>query len=151
MTDMIKFAGAVGLVLLALMTLSFGRKDETLKELIARTEAARPEQQPDLYMEAADRQRKAAADAMKADHWEEFGADLQDVVKYCDKAHAAAISTNKHIKNTEIRIRRISSYLKDIKLDVEIDDQAKVQTAIDQLEQFRTDLMRKIFGGKSND
>jgi len=150
-TDMIKFAGAVVLVLLALMTLSFGRKDETLKELIARTEAARPDQQPDLYMEAADRQRKAAADAMKADRWEEFGSDLQDVVKYCDKAHTAAISTNKHIKNTEIRIRRISSYLKDIKLDVEVDDQPKVQTAIDQLEQFRTDLMRKIFGGKGND
>jgi|SRR6476660_686923 len=148
---MIKFAGAVVAVLLGLVAFSFARKEETIKELVARAEASRPEQQPDLYMEAADRQRKAAVDAVKGSRWEEFGTDLQDVITYCDKAHAAAISSNKHIKNTEIRIRRISSHLKDIKLDVEVDDQSKVQAAIDQLEQFRTDLMRKMFGGKSND
>jgi hypothetical protein len=148
---MIKFAGAVALVLLGLTAFSFGRKEETLEELVARAEAARPDQQPDLYMEAADRQRKSTVDAVKANRWEEFETDLQDVVKYCDKAHAAAISSNKHIKNTEIRIRRISGHLKDIKLDVEVDDQPKVQAAIDQLEQFRTDLLHKMFAGKSND
>ena len=128
---MIRFAGAVAVVLLGLAAFSFGRKEETLQELVARAEASKPDQQ--------------------ANRWEEFGTDLQDVVNYCDKAHGAAISSNKHIKNTEIRIRRISSHLKDIKLDVEVDDQPKVQAAIDQLEQFRTDLMRKMFGGKSND
>ena len=148
---MIKFAGVAAVVLLGLAAFSFARKEETLKELVARAEASKPDQQPDLYMEAADRQRKAAVDAVKGNRWEEFGTDLQDVVNYCDKAHAAAISSNKHIKNTEIRIRRISSHLKDIKPDVEIDDQPKVQAAIDQLEQFRTALMRKMFGGKSND
>ncbi len=148
---MIKFAGAFAVVLLGLAAFSFGRKEETLKELVARAEASRPDQQSDLYMEAADRQRKAAVDAVKASRWEDFDAELRDVILYCDKAHAAAISSNKHIKNTEIRIRRISSHLKDIKLDVEVDDQPKVQAAIDQLEQFRTDLMRKMFGGKSND
>jgi hypothetical protein len=143
---MIKFAGVVAMVLLGLTPFSFARKEETLKELVARAEASKPDQQPDLYMEAADRQRKAAVDAVKASRWEEFGTELQDVVTYCNKAHAAAISSNKQIK-----IRRISSHLKDIKLDVEVDDQPEVQAAIDQLEQFRTDLMRKMFGGKSND
>ena len=148
---MIKFAGSVALVLLALVAFSFGRKEETLNELIARTEASRPDQQPDLYMEAADRQRKAAAEAMKAEHWQEFEADLQDIVKYCDKARAAAIRSTKHIKNTEIRIRRISGHLKDAKLDVALDDQPKVQAAIDKLEEFRTELLHKMFGGKGND
>jgi hypothetical protein len=148
---MMKFALSVAFVLVVLATFSFGRKEETLKELIARTEASRPDQQPDLYMEAADRQRKAAMEAMKADHWEEFDADLQDVVKFCDKARAAAISSAKHIKNTEIRIRRISNHLKDVKLDVALDDQPKVQMAIDKLEEFRTELLHKMFGGKGND
>src|SRR5438552_19067568 len=101
---MTKFASAVAVVLLGLAAFSFGRKEETLKELVARAEASKPDQQPDLYMEAADRQRKAAVDAVKANLWEDFDADLQDVVQYCDRAHAAAISSNKHIKNTEIRI-----------------------------------------------
>ena len=40
---MIKFALSVAFVLVALATFSFGRKEETLKELIARTEASRPD------------------------------------------------------------------------------------------------------------
>jgi RecA/RadA recombinase len=147
---MIKVVGSVALVLLA-VAFSFGRKEETLKELIARTEASRPDQQPDLYMEAADRQRKAAMEAMKAEHWEEFDADLQDIVSFCDKARAAAIGSTKHIKNTEIRIRRISNHLKDIKLDVALDDQPKVQVVVNKLEEFRTELLRRMFGGKGND
>ncbi len=148
---MIKFSGSVALVLLALAAFSFGRKEETLIELIARAETSRPDQQPDLYMEAADRQRKTAMEAMKAERWEEFEADLQDIVKYCDKARAAAISSTKHIKSTEIRIRRISGHLKDVKLDVALDDQPKVQVVINKLEEFRTELLRKMFGGKGND
>jgi hypothetical protein len=148
---MIKFVRSVAFLLLALAAFSFGRKEETLKELIARTEASRPDQQPDLYMEAADRQRKAAMDAMKAERWEEFEADLQDIVKYCDKARVAASSSTKHIKNTEIRIRRISNHLKEVKLDIALDDQPKVQAAINKLEEFRTELLRKMFGSKGND
>ena len=148
---MIKFAGSVALVVLAVAAFSFGRKEETLNELIARTEASRPDQQPDLYMEAADRQRKAATEAMKSEHWQDFETDLQDVVRFCDKARAAAISSTKHIKNTEIRIRRISGHLKDLKLDAALDDQPKVQVAIDKLEEFRTELLHKMFGGKVSD
>ena len=58
-------------------------------------------------------------------------------MKFCDKARASAISSTKHIKNTEIRIRRISNHLKDVKLDVALDDQPKVQTVVDKLEEFQ--------------
>lgn len=149
---MMKFiAPTVALVVLGFATVSWARKDESLKDLVARAEASNPAQQPDLFMEAADRQNREALAAVKANQWEGFGTALQNVVTYCDKAHAAAITSGKHIKNTEIKIRRISTRLKDIKLDVELDDQPKVQAAIDRLEQFRTDLMRKMFSGKGND
>ena len=146
-----KSASVFALLVLGLITVSFGRKEETVQELVARAEAAKPDQQPNLYMAAAERQRRAANDAMKADHWEEFRSDVQDIVKYCDRAHKAAITSNKHIKDTEIKIRQISTHLKETKMNVDVDDQPAVQSAIDQLEQYRTDLLRSMFGGKSND
>jgi hypothetical protein len=148
---MIKLIGAVALLTVGLAVVAFGRKEETLQELIARAEAASPDQQANLYMEVAERQSKAVTEAVKANHQDDFRTSLQDVVKYCDKAHTAALQSNKHVKNIEIKIRKISGHLKDMKYDVEVDDQSQVQSAIDQLEKFRTELLHKMFGGKGND
>lgn len=148
---MIKFAAAIAFMLTVCAAFSFARKEETLEELIARADAARPDQQPNLYMDVAERQWKASSDAMKGNRSADFRAGLQEIVKYCDKARIAALQSNKHVKNTEIKIRRISGHLKDVKLDAEPDDQPAVQSAIDKLEQFRTELLQKMFGGKSND
>lgn len=148
---MIKFAGVTALILLGLVAVSEAHKEETLQELVARAEAAKVDQQADLYMEAAERQRRAALDAIQAEHWDQFHADLKDIVTYCDRAHKAAITSGKKVKNTEIKIRRISGHLRETKLNVGIDDQPAVQAVIDQLEEFRTELLRSMFGGKSND
>lgn len=147
---MIKSVGVFALVLLGSVA-AFARQPETLPELIARADSARPDQQPKLYMEAAEIQHKAASNALKADHPDEFRTDLNGIVQNCDKAQAAAIKSKKHVKDTEIRIRRISSHLKEIKLDADVDDQPTVQKAIDQLEHFRTELLLSLFGGKGND
>lgn len=145
---MIKSVGVFALVLLGCVA-TFARKPETLQELLARAEAAKTDQQPKLYMDAAERQHKAAADALKANRQDEFQADLKDIVEYCDKAHAAAIKSKKHVKDTEIRIRRISGHLKEMKLDADVDTQPTVQKAVDQLEHFRTELLLSMFGGKA--
>jgi hypothetical protein len=148
---MSKFVGVIALMVLGLVAVSSARKEETLQELVARAEAAKLDQQPDLYMEAAERQRRAALDALKSERWDEFHADLKDIAKYCDRAHKAAIASAKKIKNTEIKIRRISTRLRETKLNVGVDDQPAVQAVIDQLEEFRTELLRSMFGGKGND
>lgn len=147
---MIKSVGVFALVLLGSVAAG-ARKPETLQELVARADAAKLDQQPKLYMDAAEFQHKAATDALKANRPDEFHTDLDGIVQYCDKAHAAAIKSKKHVKDTEIRIRRISGHLKEIKLDAEVEDQPTVQKAIDQLEHFRTELLLSLFGGKSND
>ena len=147
---MIKSVGVFALVLFGCVV-SFARKPETLQELLARAEAAKTDQQPKLYMDAAERQHNAAADALKANRQDEFQADLNDLVEYCDKAQAAAIKSKKHVKDTEIRIRRISGHLKEMKLDADVDTQPTVQKAVDQLEHFRTELLLSLFGGKGND
>jgi hypothetical protein len=137
--------------LLAAAALSFGRKDESIEQLIARADAARPDQQSDLYMQVADRTLKAALEASKASQWEQFRADLQQIVKYSDSAHSAALHTDKHLKRTEIKIREISTRLRDLKLSVDVDEQAGVQAAVDRLEGLRTELLHSMFGSKNND
>jgi hypothetical protein len=143
--------GIAAVLVLVVAGTSFARKDESLADLVARAEAAKSDQKADVYMELAERQRQAANDAKKAERWDEFRADLKDVEASCDKAHAAAMGSSKHAKNTEIRIRRIATHLKETKMDVSVDDQPAVQHVIDRLEEFRTELLRSMFGGKSHD
>jgi|SRR6476646_9124261 hypothetical protein len=148
---MTKRFGAVLFCLLAATVCSFGSKDETIEQLIARAAAARPDQQPDLYMQVADRELKIAMEAYKANQWEQFRPALQQVVKYSGDAHSAAMHSDKHIKRTEIKIREISNKLRDLKLNVEVDEQPGVQAAVDRLEGFRTELLHSMFGSKNND
>jgi hypothetical protein len=142
---------AILLCLLPAAVFLFGRKEETVEQLIARAQAARPDQQSDLYMQVADRELKSAVEADKASQWEQFRADLQQIVKYSDSAHSAAMHTDKHLKRTEIKIREISNKLRDLKLSVDVDEQAGVQAAIDRLEGLRTELLHSMFGSKNND
>ena len=142
---MVKYVGAVALVLLAVAVASSGKKEETLEQLIARADAARPDQQPDLYVEIAERQMKSLLDASHDERWAEFRVTLQDVIKYCDRAQATAIQSKKKVKRTEIKIRQIALRLRNMKFDVDADDQPSVQAAVDKLEHYRAELFRSMF------
>lgn len=148
---MVKYVGAVALVLLAVAVASSGKKEETLEQLIARADAARPDQQPDLYVEIAERQMKSLLDASHDERWAEFRVTLQDVIKYCDRAQATAIQSKKKVKRTEIKIRQIALRLRNMKFDVDVDDQPSVQAAVDKLEHFRAELFRSMFGKSDKD
>jgi len=143
-----KLVATIVLFVVAAAGSSFGGSNETINELIARAEAARPDQQADLYMEVAQKALKSAPEAYKADKVEEFRAAVQQIVQYSDRAHLAALHSGKHVKDTEIKIREIAIRLRDIKLNVDVDDQPPVQTAMDQLEGFRTELLHSMFGSK---
>jgi glutaredoxin 2 len=148
---MAKFAGAVLLVLLAASGLAVGKKDDSLQDLMTRADAANANQQPDLCMEVARRALDAGNDAYKAGNYNEFRTSLDQVQKYSEKAHAAAISSRKHLKSTEIKIRKVAERLKDVKSNVSYQDQPAVQGVIDKLEIFRTELLHSMFGSKNND
>ena len=141
----------VAVFLVAASLLSFGKRDETIEQLIARAEAAPLQQQSDLFLEVAERELKVATEAFKADKREEGRTALEQIVKYSDKAHSAAIASRKRIKHTEIKLRQISGRLRDIKMNVDFDDQAQVQATIGKLEDFRSELLKSMFGSKNND
>jgi soluble cytochrome b562 len=133
-------------VLLAFSSLAFASRQETLQELIARAESARPEDRPALYVEAAERQLKSADELYTAGKVDDAQAALKDVVTYSEKAHDSAIQSGKKLKNTEIAFRKMAAKLRDIKRTINFDDQPPVQAAADRLESLRTDLLFHMFG-----
>jgi len=138
-------------LLIAVSMASFARQDDSLDQLMARAKAAPAAQQADLCMEVADRELKLALGAYKANQGNEGRAALDQIVNYSEKARSAAIQSGKKLKHTEIKIRKISERLHDLKSNAEPDDQTVIQAAIDKLESFRTALLNSMFGSKSHD
>jgi hypothetical protein len=131
--------------------LCFSRQEDSLPALMAKADAAPARQQSDLCLEVAERELKLATQAFKANNVEEGRSSLQQIVKYGDKARAAAIQSGKRLKHTEIKIREIAERLRDLKFNVDVDDQALVQATVDKLEDFRTQILNAMFGSKNND
>jgi len=139
------------ILLVAAGLLCFGRQEETLPQLMARADAASAGQQADLCMEVAEREVKLALAAYKANKTDEGRDSLEQVVKYADKGHSAAIQSGKRLKHTEIKLRQAALHLRDLKSNVDVDDQPLVQAAVDKLEDYRTEILKSMFGSKSND
>jgi predicted HTH domain antitoxin len=129
----------------------FAKQEETLQQLIARADAASAGQQADLCMEVAEREVKLAVAAYKDNKIDEGRDSLQQIVKYADKGHSAAMQSGKRLKHTEIKLRQIALHVRDLKSNVDVDDQPLAQAAVDKLEDFRTEILKSMFGSKHND
>jgi hypothetical protein len=127
---------------------AFAAKDESIDQLIARAESARPEDRPALYLDIA-RQKAVTADQFyHSGNAEEGTATLREVVSFSKKAADASIETGKKLKNTEIGLRKMVEKFRDVKRTVAFEDQAPIQQTMDELEKMRTDLLSAMFGKK---
>ncbi len=121
------------------------KEQESLADLKARAEAAKLPDQPHLYMDVADRQLETATQKFNAGDAEIGLASVQEIVTYSQKAEDAAIKSGKHLKQTEISLRKIVVKLRDLKRAVSFEDRQPLQQAIDDLEKLRTELLTKMF------
>jgi hypothetical protein len=121
-------------------------QNEALKQLLARAESARTEDQPALYIEAARIELKLADQFYTAGNADDARAAVKDLVAYADKAHDASTHSGKRLKDTEIAMRKIAEKLRDVKRTVAFEEQAPLQAAVDHLEGLRTDLLSHMFG-----
>jgi len=142
---------AIFLLVLAVCAISFSKKEDSIEQLMAKADAASGGEKADLCVEVAERALKLTLGGYKANQPADARKSLEQVVTYADKAHAAAIQSGKKLKHTEIKIRQMSEHLHDLKFNVEPDDQPVVQAAIDKLEDFRTEILKNMFGSKSHD
>jgi hypothetical protein len=127
------------------LTLCSAAKEETVVQLKARVETARPEDRPPLCLQIAHQQLHNADKLYSDGQVEQARAAVDDIVTYLEKARDSATQSKKHQKNVEIAARKISEKLRDIKRTLAFDDQPPVEQAIKRLEDIRTALLKEMF------
>jgi hypothetical protein len=138
-----------GTILIALLaSVLLEAREIPLQELIAEADNDPVNKQPSLYREIAERQLKVANDAYNAGQSDASRAALQDVVTYARKAEDSAVRSGKKLKDTEIALRKMADKLRDMKRSANFDDQPPIQSATDELENLRTDLLDRMFEKK---
>ena len=136
---------AVAVLLVAVVSLPLLARQETVDELKAKLGSAKESDQPRLCLEIARLQLDASEKAYQASQLPQAQELLKDVVDYSQKAGDAARESHKHIKKTEIEVRKMSRRLQDLKPTVDIDSRQPVQDAINRLEHIRTQLLMQMF------
>ncbi len=124
------------------------KKPETIEQLKARAEQAKPADQVKLFVEVAQRQLEAADKAYEAGDADKGKAAIADVATYGERAGEAAIQTGKRLKNTEIDLRKIGERLESIRRAVNFEDRPPLEDAAGRLEKTRNRLLDRMFRGK---
>jgi hypothetical protein len=120
-------------------------KDQIAPEIQSRVDAARPEDRPVIYVQAAQSLLRLADTLYTEGRTDDARAAIGDVVIYSQKASDAAIQSRKHMKNVEIALRKMAAKLRDIKRTLNFEDQPPVEQAIQSLEDLRTALLKEMF------
>jgi hypothetical protein len=132
-------------MLLALAGLALAAT-ESASELKARADAATGGMQAKLCLEYAHRQLQDADNLFNQGDLEKGLAEIREVVDYAHKAADAASVSGKHLKETEIDLRRLAKRMHDIGESLDLEDRDPVRKAVDEIEQIRSDLLVRMWG-----
>ncbi len=133
-------------VLVVLASLpAFAGQPESLDALKARAAAAPQKEQVELFTRIAEYQLQVADAAYSDGNVQQAEAALHDIADYGVKAAHASAQTGKRMKPTEIALRKISNRLEVIRKALNVDDRPAVASALEQLEQARTELLNRMF------
>jgi hypothetical protein len=119
--------------------------EHSLQELKDEAARAKPNDQPKLYVKIAEIEMKDLDALYGGGDIEKAPALLSDLATDCEKAARTATSTRKHMKNTEIALRKIGSRLEALGRSLAFDDRPPIKQAEDRIEQARTALLNAMF------
>ena len=119
---------------------------DSLPELKTRADAAHGGEQAKLCLEYAHRILEDANEQYTSGDVEKGEAEVAESVTYANKAANAASSSGKHLKETEINLRKLSKRLHDIGETLAVEDRPPLQKAVDDVEQIRSQLLARMFG-----
>ncbi len=133
---------------LALAAAGLAKEKESIEQLKARAEQAKPQDQPRLFMDVAERQVESA-DKLYSDGDSDKGkAAIEDATNCAEKAGQAAITTGKQLKRTEIAVRKLSDRMQGIWHSLAVDDRPPLKAATERLEKLDSMLLDRMFKGK---
>lgn len=133
-------------VMLAASALMAG-DDETIQELIAKAQAT-PSAQAELYAKVSRKQVELANDYFNQGDSAKGQAAVRDAVTYAQKALDSARQIPKHLKQTDITLRKTSRRLNDVARTLAFEERPPVTQAVDQIEDIREQILAIMFGGK---
>lgn len=119
---------------------------QTPADLKGRADAAHGGEEVKLCLEYAHAQLEAANKLFNDGDADNGQADIREVVEYARKAANAATSSGKHLKDTEIKLRKLAERMHDIGETLAFEDRQPVREAVDQLQKIRSDLMVRMWG-----
>ena len=132
-------------MLLVLIGITAGRA-QTPSNLKARADAAHGGDQARLCMEYARVQLETSDHLFTEGQVEQAQAGIREVVEYSRKAADAASASGKHLKDTEIKLRKLAERMHDIGETLAFEDRQPVRNAVQEIEQIRSDLMVRMWG-----
>jgi hypothetical protein len=120
--------------------------DQSTPELKTRADAATGGEKAKLCLEYAHRQLADANTLFNQGDLEKGQAEIREVVDYAHKAADAASASGKHLKETEIDLRKLAKRMHDIGETLAFEDRDPVRKAVEEIEQIRSDLMVRMWG-----
>ena len=138
----------VCLLLCSLMARGAGQQQGG-SDLKARADAAQGGERVTLSLDYAHQQLELANKLYSDGDVEKAEAAIGEVFTYAQRATAAATTSNKKLKQTEIDLRKLEHRMRDIGQSLNIDDRPPVEKTVLQLEELRANLLAKMFGEKA--
>ncbi len=114
--------------------------------LKARADAAHGGEEAKLCLEYAHVQLEAANTLFNNGDADQGQADIREVVSYARKGAESASSSGKHLKDTEIKLRKLADRMHDIGESLAFEDRQPVRQAVEELQKIRSDLMVRMWG-----
>ena len=132
-------------LLLLLSAFAWADKQESVESLKARAARTQPKERVELCTRIAERQLDALEKAYNDGNTKQARAALADVVSYGEQAADLSSETGKHMKKTEITLRKISGRLEAMRRTLDVDDRPPVADAVQKIETARNELLNRMF------
>jgi hypothetical protein len=120
-------------------------KNESLEQLKARVASASAQDQPKIYVRIAELELDNLNAAFNGGDAQKGQTALQDLTSACLSAAQTSVTTRKHMKQTEIALRKVSDRLDQIRKGVEFESRPPFEAANSRIEQARTELLNAMF------
>jgi hypothetical protein len=135
---------AVISIFLALCGVMFAA-EPSLQQLKTQVATANPKDQPKLYVKIAEIELKNVEALYNGGDIGKAPTAVAELATDCESAAQAAKTTRKHMKRTEIALRKIGSHLEALGRSVAFDDRPPIKQAGDRIEKARSALLDAMF------
>ena len=119
---------------------------QTTEQLRAKLDHSTGGDAAKLAVEIASRDVEQASAEFTAGNNDRGHALIAEAAQLVERAGAAAMESNKKVKDTEIAVRKLERHLEDINRTVSFEDQDQIEESMKIIGRVRNQLLDRMFG-----